>query len=639
MANLKQQFKDGELNSAIGAGSALIGQGISGGLSSGVGNALSGLGNVASAIPGPMGAIASAGLNIVGGIYNKMFGSDIDEAAVENYRAANIAQSNKTFTAGDNASLLSQANFDMLGDLKKSDIGKDGIFSNKAANITRELNHQRQLANSQAINSFANTVENSNRNNNLGLLQNYAAFGGPQNTIDGFNNGLVYINEGGSHEQNPYGGIQNGVDQNGIPNTVEEGEVVATDILPVKYAFSNRIYTPNRVNKKYNLKGKNTYAEAVKKLTKESNERPNDPISKNGVKAVVADLAQNQEQDRMKYIIKNYKKNKAKEALTEEEVPNMYAGGGNEEEGYLPEDMYLGTPFSTGYNNYSPSTGFTYNPNYLQATTGPTGGYVENLQNPRPSISGNIIGPDASTLKRVPDERRTYENPPQKDYKTWMRYAPIVGSAFSTIHSYLENPDYSTMDRTEEALNNVNDVDFTPLIDYLTYNPFDRNYYLNNLNTQAAATRRAIVNNGGGNRAAVANAILASNFNTQGKIGELARQAEEYNLNERKGVAEFNRATRQYNSEKALAAAMANQNAAFKRVEFINQIGALRAAEKNRISANRSANFTNLFNNLGALGSENLAMNQAKYNRSTKYSATKSGKSEYKVPSVYDLDI
>src|SRR5574344_1878545 len=51
-----------------------------------------------------------------------------------------------------------------------------------------------------------------------------------------FNNGVTMFNTGGTHEQNPNGGIPQGVDQNGKPNLVEQGEVKYNDFI-----YSNRI--------------------------------------------------------------------------------------------------------------------------------------------------------------------------------------------------------------------------------------------------------------------------------------------------------------------------------------------------------------------------------------------------------------
>ena len=76
------------------------------------------------------------------------------------------------------------------------------------------------------------------------------------------------------------GGVIIGVDPEGTPNMVEEGEVKWND-----YIFSNRL-KPNEkdlqlleMNKKWKDK---SFAKLAKSLNKESDERPNDPISKRG---------------------------------------------------------------------------------------------------------------------------------------------------------------------------------------------------------------------------------------------------------------------------------------------------------------------------------------------------------------------
>lgn len=122
------------------------------------------------------------------------------------------------------------------------------------------------------------------------------AFGGELNTqgLD-FTNGLLQINEGGSHEANPFEGVMVGVDSEGTPNLVEEGETIFND-----YVFSNRMKVPKAIRDKYKLRGTKpiTFAEASKKLAKESEERPNDPISQRGLEAALSDLAMAQEEKR-----------------------------------------------------------------------------------------------------------------------------------------------------------------------------------------------------------------------------------------------------------------------------------------------------------------------------------------------------
>lgn len=107
-----------------------------------------------------------------------------------------------------------------------------------------------------------------------------------------FTNGVTFIDEGGSHEENPYQGIQIGVDPEGAPNLVEQGEVVYDD-----YVFSDRMEIPDDIRKEYKLRGK-TFAKAAKSAQRESEERPNDPLSTKGLQAAMERIATAQEEAR-----------------------------------------------------------------------------------------------------------------------------------------------------------------------------------------------------------------------------------------------------------------------------------------------------------------------------------------------------
>ena len=120
-------------------------------------------------------------------------------------------------------------------------------------------------------------------------------------------------------------------------------------------------------------------------------------------------------------------------------------------------------------------------------------------------------------------------------------------------------PDYTNANLVGSVADNLSTIDYNPIGSYLTYRPLDRDYYTNKLNAQAEATRRAIVDQSGGNRATATAGILAADYNAQNRLGDLARQAEEYNMAQRERVEAFNRGTNQFNSELAMRAAMANQ--------------------------------------------------------------------------------
>ena len=117
-----------------------------------------------------------------------------------------------------------------------------------------------------------------------------------------FTNGLVYIENGGTHEENPYQGVPMGYDQQGTPNVVEEDEVIAPKRLlgdggaTSDYVFSNRIPVTDEFAEKYHLPYGISIAQAVKKLTKESRETPNDIIHENTNKKLLAEARDMQEQ-------------------------------------------------------------------------------------------------------------------------------------------------------------------------------------------------------------------------------------------------------------------------------------------------------------------------------------------------------
>lgn len=123
----------------------------------------------------------------------------------------------------------------------------------------------------------------------------FALGGDMQTNGSDFSNGLMHIDAGLSHEENPYDGVQLGTDSQGKPNLVEEGETIFDD-----YVFSKRIKADAQTKKRFHV-GKNadiSYADLSKKLEKESTERPNDAISQAGLEKQMHDLADEQERQK-----------------------------------------------------------------------------------------------------------------------------------------------------------------------------------------------------------------------------------------------------------------------------------------------------------------------------------------------------
>ena len=406
--------------------------------------------------------------------------------------------------------------------------------------------------------------------------RNWNAYGGWLNTQGGdFTNGVTFIDEGGSHEENPYQGVQIGVDPEGAPNLVEQGEVVYDD-----YVFSDRMEIPDNIRKEYKLRGK-TFAKAAKSAQRESEERPNDPISTKGLQAAMERIATAQEEAREK-----------KEAHREgNEYPSMFAYGGDTNS----YGLALETPMSVEELEA------------LMAQSGKT-----------QSRKTGKIAPEGNNDKR----------------QTWTRYAPIMGSGLASLTDVFSKPDYGSADIVGGVDLGAEAAGYAPIGNYLSYKPLDRDFYINKMNQQAAATRRGLMNTSGGNRLNAQAGILAADYNYGQNMGNLARQSEEYNQQLRERVEAFNRGTNMFNTETGLKTSMFNaesRNAAKRaRLGQATTAAQLRQGIKNQDAARRSTNITNFLQGLGDMGWENFNANMINSNPALYYYLASSGEVGYK---------
>jgi hypothetical protein len=700
-----------------------------------------GAGDVLGALPG---------LGIVGGLTNRFFGMKTNQAELNRVKSettalANDANQASAATSFDDNSLSGPTNVDFNVKAYKGGVFSKGKARRKNRALATELRAAADFAGRTATNSIDNIADNQMNN----AQATFAAFGGELNTQGGdFTNGMVQVNAGGSHESNPLQGVPMGVDQQGVPNLVEEGEVIFND-----YVFSRRLAVPKAIREKYKLRsaGKVTFADAIKKLSKESEERPNDPISKNGLNAIVSELASAQEQLKAKkgrqfshgghlfntggYAYNNSSNdaNIVNHAMFAPYFSNntfdfdaMYANGSayragldtiaaalykrkqdpnyqfnDTEAGYLasyinsvnqwnPDNKY-GSINDLSYDKIigdalttSDGTTFNYNPNAtgrgfaldrkrgghhfgvagVQAaptpvTTAAKNRYFEfGTTNPLDYFEGrNEKGQtwfDLNPGYSFVDKNGTVRDPVDEDgvsttytdfylkknepevqeeeegdewqpghYNSWLRYAPAVGFGMSVItdaFGLTNKPDYSNADAILEAAQGAgtyNPVSFKPIGNYLTYNPLDRDYYINKMNAEAGATRRNIMNTSGGNRGAAMAGILAADNNYLNQLGSLARQAEEYNFAQRAQVEEFNRGTNTTNSQGFLQADLANQKAAAEAREMSlkGTMAAAELREKTKLASDaaRNANISGLFQTLGDIGYEERNMQMMDY--------------------------
>lgn len=804
----------GALGSVVGqVGGNLIGGGLSSGAGNTIGSIGSTVGSAISSVNPLLGGIVSVGSGLIGGLTNRMFGSKLNQENINQVKG-NISSTANTSFGGSADDLMSQlSGASMLGNINRSDIGKDGWFSHKAKNLTNKLRAQAEAANTRLYNNFNQAADITNENQFLQSMYNVEAFGGPLfkeggimikkenrgkftesanranmgvqeyarhilankedysptlikranfarnfggrkafggdlNTYGGtYNGGLEYIDNGGTHEQNPFNGVPMGTDRNGTPNLVEEGETIWND-----YVFSNRLKVPETLIDKYKLSKDITFAEASKKLGKEIEETPNDPISKRTFNSFMQDLQQSQEEVKAKKELAKAKRqfnklspqeqlgilngtpvqedntmlsNPNEMASNEPQqfddggwmFDNMWEGAPEYQNSYLKGNIpyYQGKVSSKGYSvkdiegtdNYKNFTKYALtlpdSHNYWQTLSNKTGKDVTYLKNnyerlrndgklgwvhrtpkfnnistqadtpftiyqpldalgnqkPFNMLSPYGMGYSANDIvpfsDRVDANGNTIIDLKNKEFisadtkkktnnkedngllPTWMRYAPIVGSAIGAASSLLSKPDESSADAILTAAREAGQytpISFNPIGDYIQYNPFDRDYYINKLNAESGAARRAIINQASGNRGNAMAGILAADYNAQNQLGALARQAEEYNLAQRQKVAEFNRGTNMFNTEGMFKADTANQAAKMQvrntLLQGTMQAERLRQAARQQLAAERSANLTNLFNNIGNIGRENMNFNILNTSAAFPWAMTNKGESKYK---------
>lgn len=379
-----------------------------------------------------------------------------------------------------------------------------GKSASDAAKKASSTNRQALEANKTVMPKFMNNRNNISLDTINDYLRTYAAYGGPLSTNGAdFDNGLIAVDAGGTHESSPLDGVPMGVAPDGVPNLVEEGELVFNN-----YVFSNRLSPSKKVLEVLHLPKKyenHTYAYIAERLGKESEERPNDPISKRGLQDSMMRLMTAQESTRQ-----SMKKNKG----------HKFAEGG---------------------------------------------------------------------------------------WAEYLRYAPVVESGITTITDALgltNKPDYTNAERIEKAAGNIREVSAPKIGDYLSYTPFDREYFSNQLGAQSSATRRGAKNLAGLNRGTAISSLIAADYNNTIGLGNLYRQGLEYNQAQKEKVATFNRGTNQANAELGIKADTANQSSDVERAKYLTTAANLRESILGTTSRNKSSNRDTLAMNLGSVGKE-----------------------------------
>lgn len=375
------------------------------------------------------------------------------------------------------------------------------------------------------------------------FLKNIAAYGGPIFNHSGeFTNNVIFINEGGTHSQNPNQGVQLGVDNNNVPNLVEEGEVVFND-----YVFSNRLKPTKELLDTNGFSDRYsdcTFAKIAEELQKESSERPNDNISKNGLNDMMNRLITLQEVIRQ---------NKAKDA-------NKFSTGGKV--------------------------------NILEDGT-------RNSDQPEDD--------ETSFITTVEGESSGITPPPSKGFN-WQslgRIAPTITHVGMAIANAAKKPDYSNAESIVEAANRIPLIRVPHIGGKQVYTPIDRNYMLTKHMNQSRAVARDIQNNAITGTQALGH-LANLGYNTQSGISDALLAMDRENLTRRMQIADFNRGIDQINAGLDMQGAGMNQHRGLAILDAETKAAMLREQIDAMRTSALSGNLSGIAEDLGNMGREAL---------------------------------
>lgn len=460
------------------------------------------------------------------------------------------------------------------------------------------------------------------------------SYGGPLGYFwDTFDNGVRVIKEGGTHEENPHQGVQQGIAPDGLPNLVEEGEVIYDD-----YVFSKRLKLSKEDSEYFKLGGELSFADAALKLSKESEERPNDPISKKGLQDSMNKLRGMQEQLKTKNDAKKAKRelNKLLKELPvmEEQTiepsmqeqtidpmsmiqqPQMMAkgghlfAGGNEMTNWYDGLEWKDTIEALGNTNNQAivtrngqyallpvefdKQSAMYNGQKLHVNPGKNAVIVDGVEKEAavPALWVEVSGDGPKSL-------------PQDPMADMMRMAPVWGSLAQAMQALSTKPNYQHQDAAIRAASQIPYVNYTPIGNYERFDRIDPNTQANALRAQYA---QAINNmqNSGASRAAV-NALQTNALQgLAGALGEAAQTGRTYNNTLKEKELATQLGIDQALLGASLDASKTNQGRASTYAQMVGAMAPAKQAIDDVIETNKYTTQTAVANNLGNVGIDKL---------------------------------
>ena len=531
---------------------------------------------------------------------------------------------------------------------------KGGLFNwynkNRNKRFNDKLASEANYINQLNRKVYDREIQDFKINQSMNELLNIAAMGGKldikdkdrnkENKLpDDFNNGVTVIENGGTHENNPLGGVPQGIGSNGKQNVVEQGEVKYND-----YVFSNRIVVDKLILKQLGLTDKyedSTYAYIADKLSKESEERPNDPISIRGLENNLSKLRVAQEMQKLK--IEAKERGITVQQLIQEKVNqameqnNSDQNNVNKTNGENTDNTETQNTFATGGNTtkglkYDPNLGFMIpeitkeapyinrKPYYLPVDYSNINSLVPNkLRTYSPTTQPSKLSNLNNTLQAYVNKVNTNKSNStindnkvnMGDLTSLLRYAPVLASMNALVSQQKPNYKYASM--AGEAGTTISpkiNSTYSPFKALSTYEP------MNKILSNSQATDRNIINTSGGNRYAATAGLLSNAYNTNRAIGDVYNKAEEYNYNRLLDTIQRNNALKQQEAQLNFYADQYNSR--LQQSRDMAKLGIMQQVDDAYNQA-KAANLNNLTQNLYNIGEEAYTANQIKSNSAFYY--------------------
>lgn len=188
---------------------------------------------------------------------------------------------------------------------------------------------------------------------------------------------------------------------------------------------------------------------------------------------------------------------------------------------------------------------------------------------------------------------------------SYMQFLPVIGNGIQTLTDTLgltNKSNYEYADTIASLQNTLPLQSFSPVGKYREYVPFDREYAVNKLSSQARANAGHILNTSGGNRATAQAGLSALNYGSQNALGNLYRQAEEFNASRKDAVIQFNNALDFQNAQLRIGVENTNNQIRQARNNYILQSIQERLREDMATSQARNTNRNLFLKDLAEIG-------------------------------------